>query len=178
MTKEPQSKQGNDTHQEVITVSSDELKVIFEDDDIVRLEYPTDEFPTAETRIIIVFSEQSGKEPQYIDLQDWLDLFEDYKESQQQAEVMPKLYKAELPEHGEEFVCIVSFRINGDDEHVGQSVVSSEERDDCINAILEKYPNEHLDFSTEFMCKRCFQEQFTQQLKESEVSYYGSRMIH
>ncbi|KHD06090.1 hypothetical protein PN36_17080 [Candidatus Thiomargarita nelsonii] len=174
MTKEQQSK----TLQEVITVSSDELKAIFEDDDIVRLEYPTDEFPTAETRIIIVFSEQSGKEPQYIDLQDWLDLLEDYNESQQEVEVMPKRYKAELPEHGEEFVCIVSFRLNGDDDHVGQSVVSSEERDDCINGILEQYPNEHLDFSTEFMCKRCFQEQLTQQPNESDVSYYGSRMIH
>ncbi|MEN8216404.1 MAG: hypothetical protein ABFS56_08515 [Pseudomonadota bacterium] len=172
------SKPAKKTHQKIITVSSDELKAIFEDDDIVRLEYPIDEFPTPQTRLILVFSELSGKEPQYIELPDWLDLLEDYKEKKQQAKKQPIQYNPQQLEHGEEFVCIVSFRLNGDDEHVGETVVSPEERDDCVNAILEKYPDDQLDFSIEFMCKLCFQDQLTEEVKDSEVSYYGSRMIH
>jgi hypothetical protein len=177
MIKQYQPKQSKRTHQDVITVSSDTLKAIFEDDDIERLEYPINEFPIPLSKIIIVFSEQSGKEQQYIELQDWFDLLEDYKESQRQAKNQLERYNAPQPEHGEEFVCIVSFRLNGDDDNAGQAVVSPEERNDCVNAILEKYPNE-LDLSIEFMCKRCFQDNLTEQIMDSEVGYYGSRMIH
>lgn len=180
MTKQYDSKSSKYTYQDVLTTSTDELKAIFEDDDIERLEYPAGEFPQSETQIIIIFSEQSGKEPQYIELEDWLDFLKDYRESQQQqTKILPKKpFEAKQLEHEEEFVCIVSFRINGDEEQVGEVVVSPEDRDNCVNDILEKYPNEQLDFSIEFMCKRCFQDQLSEEMIESEVSSYGSKMIH
>ncbi len=163
-------------HQQIIAASSDKIKAIFDDDDVVRLEYPADEFPLPHTQIIIIFSEESGKEPQYIELQDWLDLVEDYKESQQE-----KMSEQNLPqslEHGDEFVCVVSFRVNGDDDNVGRAVVEPADRENCVNTILEKYPYEQLDFSIEFMCKKCFKEMLNEQEEEAEINYYGSRMIH
>ena len=179
MTKQRRLKQLKHSPPEAITISSSVIKTILEDDDIERLEYPANEFPFSQTKIIIVFSKQSGKEPQFIELQDWLDLVEDYQESQQAVKKTSKQYNSQGSEHGEEFVCVVSFRINGDDNNVGKVVVSQEGRDDCVNAILEKYPNTHLDFSIEFMCKKCFENLLTEELEESEYgNYYGSRMIH
>ena len=82
-------------------------------------------------------------------------------------------------EHGEEFVCVVMFRIDGDDDNIGKTVVPQKERDDCINAILKEYPHEQLDFSTEFLCKKCFEEIVNEQLtEESELGHISSRMIH
>ncbi len=163
----------------VMTVSSNELKIIFNDDDIVRLEYPPDEFPTPKTRLIIVFSKDSGKKPQYIELQEWFDLLEELEESsesEEEADTQPIIGNlAAGLGHGEEFVCIVSFRVNGDDEQVGEAIVSHEERDNCVNAILENYPEDQLDFSIEFMCKQCFEEMLNEQ---SNNSGYASRMIH
>jgi hypothetical protein len=169
------------THQAVITVSTSELKAIFEDTDIVRLEYPADEFPTPKTKIIMVFTQQSGKKPQYLELQEWLNLLEDYKESQQTTSIASDdTINVSKSEHGKEFVCIIIFRVNGEDNNVGKVVVPQEERDNCINAILEKYPHDHLDFSTEFLCKKCFEEMFSEQLAEEseEFGHVGSRMIH
>ena len=176
-----QSKLHKYTHESVITVSTNELKAIFEDSDIVRLEYPADEFPTPQTKIIMVFTQQSGKKPQYLELQEWLNLLEDYKESQQVTNTTTQINTINLSqsEHGKEFVCMVIFRVNGDDNNVGKVVVPQEERDDCINAILEKYPNDHLDFSTEFLCKKCFEEMLNEQLAEElDFEHIGSRMIH
>jgi hypothetical protein len=166
-------------HQSVITVSAEELKAIFEDSDIVRLEYPANEFPTHQTKIILVFTQKSGKKSQYIELQEWLNLLEDYKNSQQSTSTQPNTIKVPQYGHGKEFVCIIVFRVNDDDDNVSKIVVSSNERNDCINAILEKYPNDHLDISTEFMCKQCFEEMLAEQLIEDlEFSYPSSRMIH
>ncbi len=107
--------QPTDTHQLILTASSDDIKAIFGDNDIVRLEYPADEFPAHQTRIIIIFTERSGKEPQYIELQEWLDLLEEYRKSQQQADMLRKIHdKQPLKhndiqplEHGEKLVCMI-----------------------------------------------------------------------
>jgi len=180
-----QFKLSEETPQSFITVSSDELKGIFGDNDVVRLEYPTNEFPTPKTQIIMVFSKQSGKKPQYVELQEWLDLLEEYRESQQLEQTdqtvpdMPFLGDIQAEEeHGESFVCIVSFLIDGNEDNANQIVVDSEDRNDCINAILESYPHEHLDFSIELMCKKCFQEQLLEKVEEDIDYYGGSRMIH
>jgi hypothetical protein len=197
LTENPMTNQSNPKHpkytyQQPINISWDELKAVFGDKDVVKLEYPANEFPMPKTRIIIVFSEQSGKKPQYIQLQDWLELLENYRESQRLAELRNSREIQHQPDmplitgneqqygHGEEFVCIVSFRVNGDEDNVGEAVVSPEERDDCVSAILQKYPNDQLDFSIEFMCKRCFEEMLSEDLEESEYGDYGSgsRMIH
>ncbi|MBE9561901.1 MAG: hypothetical protein IMF12_03415 [Proteobacteria bacterium] len=157
----------------VIIVSSDEIKEIFGNDDIVRLEYPANEFPTLQTKIIIIFAE--GVKNQYIELNEWLSLLEDYK--------LNKLVDISLSddddseEHGKEFVCVISFRINSDDESIGKTVVSPEDRDDCIKAILKKYPNDHLDLSSEFICKHCFEEMLLKELEDLEINH-GSKMIH
>ncbi len=174
-----QSKLQKYTHQSVITVSTSELKAIFEDNDIDRLEYPADEFPTPKTKIIMVFTQQSGKKPQYLELQEWFDLLEDYKESQQSV-VSDDTFDVSQNEHGKDFVCIVIFRINGEDNDAGRIVVPQEERDNCINAILERYPNDQLDFSTEFLCKKCFEEMFSEQLAEEseELGQIGSTLVH
>jgi hypothetical protein len=172
------------THQDeqkkttVIPLSSFELKDIFNDEDIVRLEYPSEEFPNPKTPVIIIFSKESGKNPQYIELQEWFDLLEEYKERYEQPDRQPIIghLSAGLA-HGEEFVCIVSFRVNGDDEQVGEAIVPAEERDNCVNAILENYPNDHLDFSIETICKHCFQETLNEQSIESNFGY-SSRTIH
>ncbi len=161
MTKQSKSK-------DIIAGTSDKLKAIFKDDDIIRLEYPVNEFPLSQTQILIIFTKQSGKEPQYIELQDWLDLVEEYK-----AQESENLREQNI-EHDEEFVCLVSFRLNGDNNSAGQAVVSAEERDDCVNAILDKYPQVQLDLSIKFMCKQCFKEKHEKEM----IAYYGSRMIH
>jgi len=189
-----QFKLPEETSQSLITVSSDELKGIFGDNDVVRLEYPADEFPTPKTQIIMVFSKQSAKKPQFVELQEWLDLLEEYRENQQlkqteQAEQIEQLDETvpDMPfigniqteeEHGESFVCIVSFLIDGNEDNVNQVVVDSEERNDCVNAILESYPHAHLNFSIEFMCKKCFQEKLHEEIEEDLDYYGGSRMIH
>ncbi|MFK5969476.1 MAG: hypothetical protein QM487_05060 [Candidatus Marithrix sp.] len=157
----------------VIMVSSDELKAIFGNDDIVRLEYPANEFPTPETKIYIIYADDSKK--QYIELSEWLSLLEDYK-SEQIIEVSP-LKEEDSQEHGKEFVCIISFRVNSDDETIGKTVVAPEDRDDCMKAILKKYPNDNLDLSSEFMCKHCFEEILQKELEELEFDY-GSKMVH
>ncbi len=156
----------------VITVSSDELKAIFGNDDVVRLEYPTNEFPIPETKIIIVFADESKK--QYIELREWLSLLENYQ-AEQVIDI--SLSNEDSQEHGKEFVCVISFRVNSDDETIGKTVVSPEDRDDCIKAILKKYPNDHLDLSSEFMCKHCFEEILQKELEELEFDY-GSKMVH
>jgi hypothetical protein len=177
MTHPSPQKSPKNIYQSVITISKPELKAIFGDQDIVRLEYPADEFPRPETRIIVIFSQQSGRQPQYIELQEWLDLLEDYREKQQEAHFFS--LENGPQKHEEDFVCVISFRIDGDDDSVGEVVVSPADRDDCINAILQKYPNEHLDFSIEFVCKQCLEENF---IEESEIwnygTYGGSQMIH
>jgi len=192
MTNQSNPKPPKYTYQQPINLSWDELKAVFGDKDVVKLEYPANEFPMPETRILIVFSEQSGKKPQYIELQEWLDLLENYRENQRQPELgdytenprqpnMPLVIgNGQQSGHGEEFVCIVSFRVNGDDDNVGEAVVSPEERDDCVSAILQKYPNDHLDFFIEFLCKRCFEDMLSEDLEESEYGDYGSgsRTIH
>ncbi len=156
----------------VIMVSSDELKAIFGNDDIVRLEYPANEFPTPETKIYIIFADDSKK--QYIELSEWLNLLENYQ-SEQTIEVSS--LKESSNEHGKEFVCVISFRVNNDDETIGKTVVAPEDRDGCIKAILKKYPNDHLDLSSEFMCKHCFEEILQKELEELEFDY-GSKMVH
>jgi len=156
----------------VIIISSDKLKAIFGNDDVVRLEYPTNEFPTSQTKIIIVFANESKK--QYIELSEWLELLEDY-EANQLVDI--SLSNEDAPEHGKEFVCVISFRVNNDDETIGKTVVAPEDRDDCIKALLKKYPNDHLDLSSEFMCKHCFEDILEKELEELEFNY-GSQMIH
>ncbi|HEW98507.1 MAG: hypothetical protein DRR16_01820 [Candidatus Parabeggiatoa sp. nov. 3] len=176
MTYQDDPQKQKDT--QVMSLSSNELKAIFNDEDIVRLEYSSDEFPTPKTPIIIVFSKDSGKKQQYIELQEWFDLLEEYKENEEPAEIQPLIGNlAAGLGHGEEFVCIVSFRVNGDDEQVGEAIVSPEERDNCVNAILENYPEEHLDFSIELKCKQCFEEMLNEQSNDSNFGY-ASRMIH
>ena len=167
--------QPTDTHPPVITVSSDDIKAIFGDNDIAKLEYPADEFPSPQTRIILTFTERSGKKPQYIELQEWLELLENYRERQKSGNLLRHLNDTQWYdyddtqqyEHGEEFVCMISYRVNGDKDNAGEAVVNSEDRDDYINTILEKHPHDQLDFSTEFMCKRCFEEMLSEQLEES-----------
>lgn len=165
-------------HIQVISLSSNEIKAIFNDEDIVRLEYSADDFPTPKTQLIIIFSKDSGKNPQYIELQEWFDLLEEYRENEEQADMPPIIGNlATGIGHGEEFVCIVSFRLNGDDEEVGEAIVSPEERDNCVNAILKSYPDEQLDFSIELMCKHCLEEMLNEQSNDSNFGY-ASRMIH
>lgn len=187
MIKQKLPKVSEHVYQPIITVSADELKGIFGDNDLERLEYPASEFPMPQTRIIMVFNKQSGKAPQYLELEEWFDLIEDYKESQQQLESLRNLNNYDLnnhnhtaaDEHGEEFVCIISFQINGDDNNIRQAVVKPEDRNDCVDAILDNHPNDHLDFSIEFMCKQCFEEMMNEQrLEELGVGTYGSSMIH
>ncbi len=156
----------------VIIISSDKLKAIFGNDNVVRLEYPTNEFPMPQTKIIIVFADEAKK--QYIELGEWLELLEN-NESNQLVDV--SLFNEDAKEHGKEFVCVISFRVNSDDETIGKTVVSPEDRDGCIKAILKKYPNDHLDISSEFMCKHCFEDILQKELEELEFNY-GSNMIH
>jgi hypothetical protein len=151
----------------IITISADELKIIFNNDDIVRLEYPADEFPTLETEISIIFADKSKQ--QYIELSEWLLLLQNYKEHKLSSDTTQK--------HDKKFVCVISFRVNNDDETIGKTVVEPEDRDDCISAILKKYPDDHLDFSSEFICKHCFEEMLMKELEDLEINH-GSKMIH
>mgnify|MGYP003572655326 CR=1 FL=1 len=173
MTIPSHSKFIKDMHP-AITITSDELQAIFDDQDIVKLEYPADEFPTSETRIIIIFSQQSGKKPQYIELQEWLDLLENYRERQE-----AHLLSSHQP--AKNAVCVISFRINGDDKYIGKMIVLPEERNNCVNAILQKYPYDHLEFSIELISEPNFEETFVDEFTTEEVgfnNYAGSRTIH
>ena len=123
MTHPSNLKSSKDTDQSIITLSSEELKVIFGDKDIVRLEYPDDEFPRPETRIIVIFSQSSDKQPQYIELQEWFDLLKDYREKQQEAHLFSL---DNVPQkHEEDLVCVISFRID-DEDSVSEVVVSQQ----------------------------------------------------
>ncbi|MDM8567383.1 hypothetical protein QUF74_17250 [Candidatus Halobeggiatoa sp. HSG11] len=160
----------------VIIVSSDEIKEIFGNDDIVKLEYPADEFPTPKTKIIITFAKKTKK--QYIELSEWLNLLEDYNANKLvDISLSDENSNETSEEHDKEFVCVISFRVDSDDETIGKTVVSPEDRDDCIKAILKKYPNEHLDLSSEFMCKHCFEEMLLKELEDLEFDH-GSKTIH
>ncbi|MCK5522595.1 MAG: hypothetical protein KAI83_05600 [Thiomargarita sp.] len=187
MTSQSKAEPSEDISQLLISVTSDELKNIFDDKDVVSLEYPADEFPTHQTRIMMTFSEQSGKKSQYIELQEWLDLLENFIQSKQEEEEeqeeqsvpnMPFMDNFQHEEHGESFVCIVSFKVDEDEDNVNQIVVEPEERNDCVNNLLETYPHSHLDLTIKFMCKKCFQEQLLEQIEEEFDYYGGSRMIH
>jgi len=186
MTNQFKAEPSEDIPQLLISVTSDELKNIFDDNDIVSLEYPADEFPTHQTRIMMTFSKQSGKNPQYIELQEWLELLDNFiqskqeeREEQEEQSVpnMPFMDNIQHEEHGESFVCIVSFKVD-DEDNMNQIVVDPEDRNDCVNNILESYPHSHLDLTIKFMCKKCFQEQLLEQIEEEFDHYGGSRMIH
>jgi len=163
-----------------VTISADELQAIFDDSDIVKLEYPADEFPIPETRIIIIFSQQSGKKPQYIELKEWLDLLENYRKMQQKTHLF-SLDKVSQPKRVEKVVCVISFRINGDDDYIGKTIVLPEERDNCVKTILQKYPHEHLEFSIELKCESDIEESFLNEFVVEEWgynNYANSQMIH
>ncbi len=187
MTSQFNAKPSEDNiSQLLISVSSDELKNIFDDNDVVSLGYPADEFPTHQTRIMMTFSKQSGKNPQYIELQEWLELLDNFIKSKQEEQEeqedqsvpnMPFMDNFQHEEHGESFVCIVYFKVD-DEENVNQIVVDPEDRNDCVNNLLESYPHSHLNLTIKFMCKKCFQEQLLEQIEEEFDHYGGSRMIH
>ncbi|MCK5878085.1 MAG: hypothetical protein KAG43_10655 [Candidatus Marithrix sp.] len=154
----------------VVSINSNELKDIFGNDDVVRLEYPATEFPTSQTKMTIIFADKK----QYIELAEWLILLEEYNENKSVDKLS---LDKDSEEHDKEFICVISFRVNSDDKTIGKTVVPSDDRNDCIQAILQKYPDDNLDFSSEFVCKHCFEQMLQNELGDLEFNY-GSEMIH